>query len=295
MTAFTAYRYRPPIRVPGAYVDVPIEAYHGQPCDGPSVSSTGLKRVLRSPAHYFARSPLNPNRAEDQRSDALDLGQAAHCAALEPDAFEERHVVCPFDSYRSKDAQAWKAEMHEAGKLILTEEQRSTVFAMAAELRRHPIALALFRGGVAELTFAAKDEPTGLWTLARPDFCPAAAERGLVDYKTAADASPESFGKAAFNYGYEVQVALALETVERATGERRPTFWMVVQEKEPPFAVAVYEWTPEQITWGRRKMRDALDILAGCIERGVWPGYSTDPQPLSAPVWINKQIEAEAA
>lgn len=295
MTAFTAYRYRKPIRVPGAYVDCPMDDYHGQPCDGVSVSSTGLKRVLRSPAHYFARSPLNPERVEDVRSEALDLGQAAHCAALEPDAFEARHVVCPFDSYRTKDAQAWRETMRAEGKTILTEEQRDTVFAMAAALRRHPTALALFRGGVAELTFAAKDEPTGLWTLARPDFCPAAAGRGLVDYKTAQDASPEGFGRAAFNFGYEVQVALALDTVERATGEKRPTFWMVAQEKEPPFAVGVYEWTPEQIAFGRRKMRDALDILARCIEARDWPGYNTDPLPMTPPVWINKQIEAEAA
>ena len=264
-----AYRYNgQQIAAPGAYADVPIDTYHsGRLCVGRSVSTTSLKRALRSPAHFWARSAWNPNREPEERSDALDEGAAAHCQALEPEKFAAGFVVSSYDDFRGKEARLWRESMRASGKTVLTEDQHVRIGRMADRLRRHRDALSLFRDGLAELTFAAQDEQTGLWMLTRPDFLPASAGRGPVDYKTTRNAEPEAWSRQAFDLGYHVQAALALDVIKAVTGEERSTFWMVVQEKDTPFAVSVVRWEPEQISVGQMMVRNALNRLADCLQR----------------------------
>lgn len=286
-----AYRFTgEPIAHPGAYVGVDIDHYHAGPCAGRSVTASSLKRASRSMAHFWAYCAWNPDREPQEETDALRKGKAAHVLGLEPERFAEQFAVSPYDDYRSKEARAWKEATMATGKLCLKQAELDHLQRMADALRKHPEAAALFRNGLPEMTFAAPDEATGIWLLTRPDFTPAAAGRGLADYKTAEDASPDAFGRAAFNYSYQLQVALALDVVAKVTGELRPTMWFVVQEKDPPFAVAVYRWEPDQIQYGRRRVRDLLDGIAHCIERGEWPGYG-EPQSLVTPNYLKREIE----
>ena len=291
-----AIRYKgQPIAKSGAYFGVPIEDYHsGHLCDGWSVSSSSLKRMLQSPAHYWAACKRNPEREPEERSDALDMGAAAHCAALEPEKFAEQFVVSEYDDFRSKEARAWREAARGTGKIVLTEDQHRTVKRMAARLAQEPEALALFRDGLPELTFAHQDEHTGLWLLARPDFVPADPSRGLVDYKTARTADPGAWSRQAFDLAYPLQAALALHVVEKATGEKRPTFWFVVQESASPHVVTTLRLEPEQIAYGRQQMRDALDRLARCIETGRWPGYVEGPTSVVTPRYLSHLIEEAA-
>lgn len=285
-----AYKFAgEPITVPGAYVDVDIDAYHAGPCVGRSVSASSLKRASRSMLHFWSQCNWNPDREPVEDTDALRLGKAAHVLALEPDRFSSLFAISPYDDYRTKEAREWKSAQ---SLLCLKQAELAELQRMANALRACPEAVALFRNGLPELTFAAPDEATGIWRLTRPDFTPAAAGRGLCDYKTAADASFEAFGRAAFNYGYDIQVALALDVVAEVTGEMRPAFWMVVQEKDPPYAVSVHRWEPDQIQYGRRRVRDLLDGIARCIEADEWPGYG-EPQSLVTPSYLRKEIEGD--
>jgi hypothetical protein len=71
--------------------------------------------------------------------------------------------------------------------------------------------------------------------------------------------------------------------------------WFVVQEKEPPYCVSVHRWEPDQIMYGRRRVRDLLDQIAKCVETGEWPGYGP-ASSLVTPFYIQRQIEnADAA
>lgn len=284
-----AYKYSgDPISTPGAYVDVPIDVYHNGLCAGRSVSASSLKRASRSMLHFWAHCAWNPDRIPTEDTDALRLGKAAHVLALEPELFQRQFVVSPYDDYRTKEAREWKAAQ---SLTCLKQTELAELQRMADALRAHPDAVALFRNGLPEMTFAAKDEATSLWRLTRPDFTPAAPGRGLVDYKTAADASPDAWGRQAFNLGYHLQVALALDVVAEITGELRPTCWHVVQEKDPPYAVAVYRWEPEHVQYGRARVRDLLDRIARCIEEGVWTGYG-EPRSVIPPYNVQKEIEA---
>jgi hypothetical protein len=57
------------ISEPGIYRDVPMSVYHSQEiCDGPSISSSGLRRIWNeSAAHFFSDWDGNPEREERRR------------------------------------------------------------------------------------------------------------------------------------------------------------------------------------------------------------------------------------
>lgn len=259
-----------PITKDGIYVDVPMDDYHsGHLCAGRSVSSTALKRAARpkgSLKHYFAKSPYNPERVIEPRTEALDFGQAAHCRAFEPEKFDGQYLVSPYPDFKTKEAQQWKAGHIAEGRVVLTAGQFMTVARMAVALKAEPMAVSLFADGLPELTYVAKDEATGIYMLTRPDFQPASLARGPTDYKTAVSAEPEKWSRQAFDLGYHVQVGLALHVMELVEGEKRPTFWMIPQEKEEPYAVGVMRWEPDQIAYGQRIMRRSLDNLGRAFE-----------------------------
>ncbi len=75
----------------GLFLDLSNEDYHALPIIG----STGLKKIKRSPFHFWYDSPMNPDRPQRKRSAALVIGSAWHCATFEPDRFEEAYGALP--------------------------------------------------------------------------------------------------------------------------------------------------------------------------------------------------------
>jgi len=290
-----AYRWKKDrkINAPGAYVGLPIDVYHGDPVEGRFVTASSLKRAARSPAHFWAQCAWNPDREPpDVDTDALRLGKAGHIAAFQPELFDEQFVVSPYEAYRTNEAKAWKEATLAEGKLPIKQAELDTIVRMAAALRADPEARELFKDSLPEMTFVTRDEATGLWMLSRPDSTPSSNARGLVDYKTSANGAWEAYGRAAYDYGYDIQTVLALDNVAEVTGELRPCMWHVVQEKEPPFVVSVHRWEPDQIMFARRKVRDLLDRIASCIETGEWPGYGP-AQRLVTPYYVQRQMDQE--
>jgi hypothetical protein len=100
----------------------PIDTYHSQCCVGPSISSSGLRTLfLKSPAHFWCESNLNPKREEQPTKEAFTLGRAAHHLLLGEDAFSTLFIVRPdrFDSWRTDASKAWRAEQEAAGRTVL--------------------------------------------------------------------------------------------------------------------------------------------------------------------------------
>ena len=134
---------------------LPMSRYHSQDvCDGPSFSSSNLRTMeLKSPAHCHASWSGNPN-AEPPDSHALSFGSAAHALILGDEAFELRHVVSPFDSFRTKEAREWRDEQKAAGKVVISAEDLRHIEGMAESLSRHPIAKdGVFQGDVEQSVF----------------------------------------------------------------------------------------------------------------------------------------------
>src|SRR5262245_8349396 len=66
-------------REPGVYFGLPSAEYHADP----SLGSSDLKRLLRSPADYWWSSAMNPDRQPTPDSPAKQKGRALHKLVLE--------------------------------------------------------------------------------------------------------------------------------------------------------------------------------------------------------------------
>jgi exodeoxyribonuclease VIII len=105
-----------------------------------------------------------------------------------------------------------------------------------------------------------------------------------VDFKSTDNASKDAFSKSIANYGYARQAAYYLD-LAKDSGLPHTEFVFVAVEKEPPYAVGIYQLDQESIQWGRKKYTDLLSLYIKCRDENHWPGYSQEPQIISLPQW----------
>jgi exodeoxyribonuclease VIII len=277
--------------------------YHG----GPGISSSGLKLLQISPAHYWARY-LDPDREEREQSRALIIGSAIHTATLEPDEFEKRYAVVPEGiDRRSKEGKALFAEIEAAGIVPLSQADAKLTQRTSAAMRRHPVGKRLLElPGLVEHSIYWRDAETGVLCKCRPDkHIPPCADfpNGLIfDLKSAEDADVDGFTRASYNYGYHIAAAFYSEGFQIAYGTADPPpFILGVVEKESPFAVRFYSAGAGQeevdgeggispLQLGGQIVHSLLPIYASCLKSNVWPGYPVDIATLSLPGWVKKQF-----
>jgi hypothetical protein len=265
------------ITQPGIYRGVPMDAYHGKPdlFDGFSMSSSGLRAVLRRPSEYWATSPFNPERETQESTKALDFGRAAHAILLGDEDFARHYVIRP-DEIEGKPwqgnrtiCQLWLEGQRNKGMTIVTPDDLAKIERIAKSLRGHPLVADGLLSGRAERTLCTKVD--GLWLKARPDVIPR-ADGVYVDLKTAADVSDEGIERAIYSSGYHVQAAL-IRKVVTALGGQFDTFVFVFVEKASPFDVRIMELKSETLDIGTRQLEQAIKTVRRCIAESRWPGF----------------------
>jgi hypothetical protein len=273
---------------PGVY-DIPEDVYHADPVPGGSLSSTGARLLIEpaGPAKFdWAR------RHNKLPTEAMEFGTAAHHQILGTGA---EVVPIEAENYQTKKAQQARDEARERGAVPMLPHQLDALGAMAKVLREHPLASALLTGwGRPEQSAFWRDKETGVICRSRYDVFPTGKTvlgRVLVpDYKTAKDAGPEAFAKAVNERGYHQQAPFYLDGL-RALGlaDEDAAFAFVVQEKTPPYLVAVYQLDAAALMIGAYRNRKALRTYAECTASGRWPGYSEDIETVSLPAWVEKR------
>lgn len=259
------------------------EAYFAHP----AVNRSQLADLQQSPFHYWAKH-IDPNRVMEDTSDnaAFRLGRAIHARVLEPLRYETDFKVGPAVS--SRNARAWKeAAADFSGEMLLTVGENQIVEGARKALEEFPVSRrALFESaGNNEVSVFGKDPETGIELKCRVDRF---LQNGmLLDVKSTADASPSAFPKSCYNYGYALQAAHYMHTVELATGDAPAGFGFIVVEKAPPYAVAVYRASDDFLAYGRNQHRELLralgDLLAG--DQKPWPSYGDEVLDLDLPPW----------
>lgn len=283
------------IREPGIYRGVSMERYHAADlCDGPSISSSGLRKLFsESPAHYWATSPLNPDRVETDESPALVLGRAAHHLLLGEDDFSTLFIARPdrWDSWRTNDAKAWKAQQEADGRTVLLPSELGVIRGMARALAAHPLVRAGILNGEIERSLVWKDQHTGIWLKARPDAIP--NDSGdFADLKTCASVQTEALERTIVEHGYHQQGALIAEGAGILLKKPISSFSLVFVEKTPPFCVRIVTLKDDDLARGGRQNRAALNTFATCLRQGEWPGPGTnDAEYLGIPSWHQKKID----
>jgi len=269
----------------GIVLELDEDEYHAHP----DLSSTQARLLLESPARYnYARS--HPQ----ERKDSFDLGSAVHTKVLGVGAdvitYPDEHLR-PSGGISTKAATVqWIADQRSAGLLLMTAVQLELVDGMAEAVLAHPVAKGLFeQDGTSEASVFATDPETGVKMRARFDFLPSFMQDNpwFVDLKTTAKhADSESFGKTVANFGYHVQQEWYRHAYSIVTGDFATNMKFVVVETDKPHLVAVHELSRDYAEIGFRKTKRALETYALCAAHDIWPGYSTDTDPLMPPTWL---------
>lgn len=252
--------------------------YHAHPT---SLSHSGAKVLLDRPSKFAYQ------RANPVHRDVFDFGSAAHALVLGMPVDELLEVV-DADSWRTNAAKEARDAARARGVAPVLTSEWQQISDMAAALLADPFASSVLAGGDREVSAFCEDPETGVMRRARFDHL---TDDLVTDYKTAADASDESFSKAAANYGYAMQHAWYVDILADLDHPVRSLLF-VVQEKEPPYDVNVCELTFNAVTWGRDRNRVALQRFRDCTESGKWPGFTPEVSPIDLPDWAYRKAIA---
>lgn len=265
------------------------EAYHN---DKTRIGKSGLDLVHRSPAHYYAQY-LDPNRVRKPQTPALAFGSALHTLVFEPTELAKRFVISPEINKRTNAGKEDYAAFLEAnkGKTIIDSDILERCQKMKEAIYNHPVASILLESGIPEKrvnwVWNGEDEegnPIAVPCKIKPDWI--SHNDFIVDLKTTEDASPLAFGKSVWNYRYHVQGGFYCEGLAYNRGGELPRgFILIAVEKEPPYAVALYALTADQMERGRREYIRDLQVYHRCIHTNTWPSYGDTITPVQLPAW----------
>jgi hypothetical protein len=271
---------------PGIY-ELTDDEYFGQPLASTTLSSTGARELLKpgGPARY--RHAIDNGTLEIRRE--FDLGHAVHTWTLGagPTPVELAGTGKNPEEWRKDDDKAEVARLRAEGYVPLRPSDYAAGLAMAAAVRRHPIAAKLLTGGEPERTLIWRDPATGVLCRAKTDWL---RPDGIVDLKTTESAAPDALSKAAHNYGYAVQAPFYLRGFRDRFPGVVPFFNHIAVEKTAPYLVHVNQLTGRALAWGDRQVSQALEIYRDCTAAGEWPGYPTDEiTDIDLPAWVRTE------
>ena len=271
------------INAPCAVENLPENIYHADPVQGGSLSYTGMKEILKSPAHY--RHYMDTPRIEKP---AFDYGHIVHALVLGTDL---QVVELPFTDYRTKAAREARDDVYAAGNTPLKEGELDPLKEVAEAVLAHPTARALFENdGPTELSMFAPDPVSGVWVRGRADKVSEWEGKAvLVDLKTTPDADPREFNREAvarFRYYLQAAVYGWLYQATNPMPVSVPEMLFVAVSKTEPHLVSVnrLDWAYDDL--GQTAMRTALNTYKACMNTGEWPGYPTEVSLLEPPTWL---------
>lgn len=281
---------------PGIHAGIPEDVYHN---DQTSLSHSGAKLLLppSCPAKFRAAQDGPPvvKRVWDYGHvvHTLVLGEGLDLAVLDPAVHGLKKDGSVADSPRA--TATWKAAEQEArarGAVPVSRADFEQAQDMAAVVQTHPVASKLFADGMPELSLYAPDPVTGTTLRARIDWLTMLGGRvTMVDYKTCDDASPERFGRRAYDYGYHLQRAWYSYVGALCDVDPDADFVFVCQEKTWPYLVSVIRLEPAALALGIDQMRRAIDLYTDCTASNVWPGFEEVIHTASLPVWAYRYGE----
>lgn len=268
----------------------------------PGISSSGLRAFARSPWHYRNRPPHEPTRP-------MLRGQLAHAAVLEPDALESRYIVVPEDAPRRPTAAQWAAakpnessraamdwwrdfNARAEGREIISAAEWAVAESQLDAIRANPILADILRSGEGEVSVFWVDLDTGLQCKARIDWL--SADGRVLELKTAADESPQGFGRAAAKMRYDLQRAHYLAGLQACGAPAASWTWAAVSSEAPALAVA-YDLTAELEAQAFDDHAELMRRLSMCSLLGDWPAYGDGVLELDFPAWAKRSAEVEVS
>jgi len=288
--------------------DITPDEYHSDPVVEPSLSSSGIKRLLSSSPASFASFHPKLTRWPDrlrETTDAQDIGAIAHCVVLGKGT---RYVIGdPSDhltekgqkaqTWAAKSAAQWKAD-READGLVVINRERSARAETAAQTMKDLIAREYgdWPLGDSEQSVIWQGESRHglIWCRAMLDHL-SKRHMLILDPKfTDLAIDDRSIQRKAASEQWHIQQAWYTEGVEALAPETkgRWTFRFVICELNPPYQVRFVDLPESWIHVARSRIDRAADTFALCLKNNEWPPlpYHCSPQP---PDWLLRDFEEE--
>lgn len=249
------------------------DPYHA----GEGISSTNLKHLLRSPAHY-----LEAKKDSGGSTPALVYGQALHTACLEPELFDQQFVLQPeYDGPKSKNP--WKKEWD----IFKKENADRTIIPDGADIKG--IQDALKAHGFAQNIIDQCEHEIAAYVVdgehkykAKCDILD--TKNGIIwDLKTTEDARENPFVRSVMKYKYHLSAAYYLQIFTAASGITFDKFGWIAVEKKAPYGIGVYMADEEMLTRGNQEVQKATEIYHNAVETNHWPVYKESVEYISLP------------
>lgn len=261
----------------------------------PDFSSSQLKDMLRSSAHFYSNNIVKESERESKKH--FDFGTLAHTLFLEPEQFEHEFVVGPKFDRRTKagkeEAAAWEAT--NVGKIVIDQDMLDGAKRIADNLRSLSTCQAMQDySGMPEASIFFKDPVYDLNLRVRPDYHIVPCEElpnGLIfDVKTTTDARPFKFSKSCADFCYDLSAAMYREGFQQHyKTEAKPDFIFLVAESAAPFNVKQYRASDLFLSVGEARYNKAKELLAESLLINQWDGYSTELEDIFLPSFMTKQ------
>lgn len=237
------------------------DGYHADPT---SVSASGMKDMLRSPAHFLY------SRTHPKTTDALSLGTVAHTLILGTGA---EYVAIEGNRNRN-DVKAQIEEAEAEGKVVLKPDQLAAAERMADAVLTHPQASRILTSpGRSEVSMFWRDPDHDVIRRCRWDRL--GDDAIGVDLKTSRSSDPAALPKHIVEYGYDLSAAWYL-AVTAGLGVDIAAYALVFVESTEPHPVVVAELSGDFLDRGAALAEKALATYRRCLDTGTWPGYADD-------------------
>lgn len=232
------------------------------------LSYSRLTDLAVSPSYFKYRCLLE----DDKPSDAMILGSLVHCLITQQEKIESKYQKFePEFTLRSNESKKRWQDAIDLGLIPIKTEQWNKAVSMAEAVRNNQVAKEVIRfeyEAEEEMRLKWIDKRTGISMKAFVDRY--VKQKGLiVEFKTAADASPKKFMRDFFNFDYHCQDALYFDGLMAMEMEPRHVVNVVV-ESEPPHNVAVYNIPDEVLLLGRTRYSSLLDFFIKCRDENLW-------------------------
>ena len=264
--------------------------------DGPPSLSASIAKILvsRTPEHARLAHPRlqtaeDADADEEEETASQSRGTLIHRLVLGQGG---DIVIIDADDYRKKVAQEARDAAKAEGKIPLLRGKADALNRAAERIRRR------LRENYG-ITLDGESECPILWTERASDGtlvrCKAMVDhlwedRGAgLDLKTLADASPDSCGRQAADFGHALQAAAYRSAIERLSPANvgRVDFAFAFAEVRAPNIVTVAELDGQHLDMGVQQWRYAVDLWAQCMRTGKWPAYYERQRTrLAAKLWV---------
>jgi len=263
------------------------DEYHARP----EFSSSQLKDLLRSSAHFYSHNIIKEHERETKKH--LDFGTLAHTLFLEPEQFHNEFAVIPADAPKPptdvmrnaknpsedsiKRVQWWDAFAAEHGtKITISAEQLAGAERIANNLRMLSSYADMQNNyGMPEASIFFTDPVYDLSLRIRPD---------------SRDARHFKFSKDSGDLGYSLSASMYREGFQQYYGtESKPDFIYLVAENVAPFNVKQYRASDLFLSVGDTQYRKAKELLAESLLINEWDGYSLEMEDLFLPSYMTKK------